>query len=96
VFALPVARWQPVRALDGIYRVRALDAALPLGSVPLEEARPTIAAALAAFARRSAFESWTVARQTSLVDRAICRRDELPEPSAIRLTGYLPFLSLAG
>jgi hypothetical protein len=96
IFAMPVARWQTVRALDGLYRVRALDAPIPLGSVPLEEAGPTIAAALAAFARRTAFEAWTLARQASVVDRLTCRRDELPEPSAIRLTGYLPFLSLAG
>ena len=96
IFTLPVGVTRTVRALDGLYRVRALDEALPLGSVTLEEARPTIAAALSAFRRRGAFEDWTVARQTSLLNRAVCQRDEVPEPSAIRLTGYLPFLSLTG
>jgi hypothetical protein len=31
-----------------------------------------------------------------VLGRAFCRRDDLPQPSAIRLTGYLPFLSLTG
>ena len=57
-------------------------------------ARPAIAAALSVFERRATFESWTVARQTFALRSAICRRDILPAPSAIRLTGYLPFLSL--
>jgi hypothetical protein len=96
IFTLPLDTWRSVRALDRVYRVRALDEVAPLGSVPLEEARPTIAAALWAFRRRAAFENWTIARQTSVLNRAVCRRDDLPEPSAIRLTGYLPFLSLTG
>jgi hypothetical protein len=26
----------------------------------------------------------------------VCRADDLPAPGTIRLTGYLPFLALAG
>ena len=94
VFGVPLGRKAMLRALDATYAVRALGETQPLGSVPLAQARPAIAAALSVFARRAAFESWTVVRQTSALRSAICRRDNLPAPSAIRLTSYLPFLSL--
>jgi hypothetical protein len=96
VFGLPLGRRANVRALEGSYSVRALGEAQPLGSVPFAVARPGIAAALDAFARRDAFESWTVGRQRLVLQRAICRGDELPAPGTVRLTGYLPFLSLGG
>ena len=68
----------------------------PLGSIPLAQARPAISAALAVFERRAAFERWTVGRQEYALRLAICTRDEMPTPGTIRLTGYLPFLSLTG
>jgi hypothetical protein len=70
--------------------------AQPLGSVPLSQARPAITSALRAFARRAAFESWTTTRQTILMKSIVCTRDELPSPGAVRLTSFLPFLSLTG
>lgn len=84
-----------LRALDGNYAVR-IGEVRPLGTIPFAEARAPIASALAAFARRTAFESWTLARQDSALRSAVCRRDDLPAPGTIRLTGYLPFLALAG
>ena len=68
--------------------------AQPLGSVPLAQARPAIADALRAFARRAAFEAWSTARQENLMKTIVCTRDELPSPGAVRLTSFLPFLSL--
>jgi hypothetical protein len=95
LFALPAGRRTRMRALDGMYQVRVVGDVLPLGSVPFSQARAAIAGALLAFARRGAFEHWTVARQDGALQSAICRRDDLPAPGTIRLAGYLPFLSLS-
>jgi hypothetical protein len=96
LFTLPSGRRATLRALDGSYTVRILGDVQPLGSVPLPQARPAISGALFAFARRGAFEAWTIARQMGALQNTICRADDLPAPGTIRLTGYLPFLSLAG
>lgn len=96
VFSLPDGRRSTLRWLDGTYAVAARGEAQPLGSVPLAQARPAIASALRAFARRAAFESWSVARQTTLLKTIVCTKDELPSPGAVRLTSFLPFLSLTG
>jgi hypothetical protein len=96
VFRMPEGRAVRVRALDGVFTLRALGEPMPLGSVPLEQARPAISAALAAFSRHAAFESWSVGRQQIVLRSAICRRDAMPVPGTIRLTSYLPFLSLTG
>jgi len=96
LFALPTGRRTTLRALDAIYAIRILGDVLPLGSVAFSEAKPAIAAALSAFARRGAFEDWTVARQEGSLRSIICRGDDLPAPGTVRLSGYLPFLSLTG
>jgi hypothetical protein len=74
--------------------VKALDDALPLGAVPLGQAKPAIAAALRAFSRGSAYEQWSVGRQRYGLNNAICARDDLPQPAAVDLTTYAPFLRL--
>ena len=79
---------------DGAFTVRALGDALPLGAVPLGQAKPAIAAALRAFARGAAFEQWTVSKQHAALNDALCARDDLPQPSAVDLASYLPFLRL--
>lgn len=94
VLGLAEGRVQTVRMLEGAVRVKPLGETQPLGSVPLEQARGAISAALRAFARRAAFESWTLFRQEALLKTAICLRDELPSAGTVRLTSYLPFLSL--
>lgn len=96
VFSLPTHRRLNVFGPDRTYAVTALDDARALGTVPLEQARPAIAAALASFARRASFETWTMARQRAAEAQALCRRDEVPDPGTVRLTAYLPFLSLTG
>jgi hypothetical protein len=85
-----------VRALDGTYQVETLGEVRALGTIPFPEARGAIAAALRAFARRAAFERWTVARQTSALRTAICAGDDLPVVGTVRLSSYLPFLALSG
>jgi hypothetical protein len=83
-----------VRTSDGSFTVKTLADALPLGAVPFGQAKPTIAAALRSFARGAAFEQWSVAQQRAALNTAICARDDLPQPAAVDLTSYLPFLRL--
>jgi hypothetical protein len=94
LFTLPTGRAAVVGTSSGSFRVQALADAQPLGAVPLAKATPAIAAALRDFARGAAFEQWTVARQRSALDDALCARDDLPQPAAVDLTQYLPFLRL--
>ncbi len=94
LFDLPTGSSVVVRTSDGSFTVKALADALPLGAVPLGQAKPTIAAALRGFARGAAFEKWSVAQQRSALNDAICARDDLPQPAAVDLTSYLPFLRL--
>jgi hypothetical protein len=96
VFDLSTGATATVSALGGTYSVKATSEALPLGALPLAQAKPAIAAALKSFARGQAFETWTVARQTGSLDAAICLKDDLPQPGAVDLSTFLPFLSLTG
>jgi len=83
-----------VRTPLGTYRVTPLGDAEPLGSLPLAEVRPAIAAALRSFAQRDAYERWSEQRQRALLGTTICARDDLPQPATIDLSTYLPFLAL--
>ena len=94
LFALATGKKAVVRTSEGVYTVKALADALPLGAVPFSRAKPAIAAALRQFARGLAFEKWTVARQHGALNTAICAKDNLPQPAAVDLTQYLPFLRL--
>jgi hypothetical protein len=94
LFDIATGRSVVVRTSDGSFTVKALADALPLGAVPLGQAKPTIAAALREFSRGAAFEKWSVAQQRFALNDAICARDDLPQPAAVDLTSYLPFLRL--
>jgi hypothetical protein len=94
VFDLRTGKATLVRTSEGSFRVKPLDAPLPLGAVPLAKATPAIKAALQSFTRGEAFENWTVGKQRYLLNTATCARDDLPQPSAVDLTSYLPFLRL--
>jgi hypothetical protein len=94
LFSLATGKSVVVRTSAGSFTVKALADALPLGAVPLGQAKPTIAAALRGFARGAAFEKWSVAQQRAALNDAICARDDLPQPAAVDLTSYLPFLRL--
>ena len=94
IFTLKLGRAATLRTSEGSFRIKPLDDALPLGAVPLRKATPAIAAALRGFARGDAFENWTVSKQRYVLNAAICARDDLPQPSAVDLTSYLPFLRL--
>jgi hypothetical protein len=92
LFSLPTGRKARVATLLGTFAVRPLAPAQPLGALPFTSVRPAIVAALRGFERAQAFERWTIARQNVALSRTICLRDQLPQPAAIDLTQYLPFL----
>lgn len=91
---LPAGRPSALVTAEGTFAVVPLEAALPLGAVPLELAAPAIRAALAAFARATAVERWSTSLQTRAQARAACLRDDLPAVAAVDLSSYLPFLAL--
>jgi hypothetical protein len=94
IFHLRLGKPSAVRTSEGSFTVKPLDDALPLGAVPLGKATPAIKAALRSFSRGEAFEKWTVGKQRAALNTAICAKDDLPQPSAVDLTSYLPFLKL--
>ena len=94
IFALAGGKASLVRTSEGTFTIKPLDDALPLGAVPLAKVTPAIAAALRSFARGDQFERWSVGKQRTALDTAICAKDDLPQPSAVDLTSYLDFLRL--
>ena len=94
LFALSTGKSATVLTSTGSYAVKALQDPLPLGAVPLGRARPAIVAALRAFAQGVAFENWTVGKQRVALAQATCAKDDLPQPAAVDLVQYLPFLRL--
>jgi hypothetical protein len=94
VFELALGGRSSVRTIEGTYSVRAVGEVAPLGTIPFSQARPALAAVLGTFARRAAADRWSLGRQESALESALCRRDVYPEPGTLRLTGYLPFLAL--
>ena len=94
LFALGTGKSESVLTSTGTFSVKALQDASPLGAVPLGRARPAIAAALRSFARGAAFERWTVGKQRAALSTATCAQDDLPQPAAVDLVQYAPFLRL--
>jgi hypothetical protein len=94
LFSLPTGRKASVATLLGTFSVRPLEPAQPLGALALSTVRPAIVAALRGFERAQAFERWTIARQNLVLSRTICLHDQLPQPAAVDLTQYLPFLRI--
>jgi hypothetical protein len=94
LFDIKTGRGGRVRTSEGVFTVKALNEALPLGAVPLGQATPAIKAALRSFARGAEYEQWSIARQRFGLNDAICARDDLPQPAAVDLTQYAPFLRL--
>jgi hypothetical protein len=95
LFRLPSAVASPFTTGLGAYTVTPLDAPLPLGALPLEQARPAIRTALLSFARSQAYEDAARKRAESALNRTICLRDDLPDPAVVSVSTYLPFLALS-
>jgi hypothetical protein len=94
LFALATGRKAHVATLLGTYSVKPLGPSQLLGALPLPTVRPAIVAALRGFARAQSFEHWTIAQQNVALGQTICLHDQLPQPAAIDLTQYLPFLRI--
>lgn len=94
VFTVPMGKKSKIATLLGTFTVKPLAAAQPLGALPLSTARPSIVATLRGFERAQSFETWTIAQQDRALNKTICLRDQLPQPAAIDLTEYLPFLQV--
>jgi hypothetical protein len=94
LFSLPAGRKSRLSTLLGSFAVKPLGPAQPLGALPLSTVRSAIVAALRGFERAQSFEHWTIAQQNHALNRTICLRDQLPQPAAIDLTEYLPFLRI--
>jgi hypothetical protein len=92
VFTVPAGKKSKIATLLGTFTVKPLAAAQPLGAMPLSTARPSIVATLRGFERAQSFENWTIAQQGRALNKTICLKDQLPQPAAIDLTEYLPFL----
>ncbi len=94
LFTLPTGRTSRLTTLLGTFSVRPLGPAQSLGALPLVTVRPAIVAALRGFERAQSFEQWTIREQNQALNRTTCLRDQLPQPAAIDLTEYLPFLRI--
>jgi hypothetical protein len=94
LFSLPTGRKSRLSTLLGTFAVRPLGPAQPLGALSLSTVRSGIVAALRGFERAQSFDRWTIAQQNHALNRTVCLRDQLPQPGAIDLTEYLPFLRI--
>ena len=80
----------------------AYEAALIASRMPPSLARAVIADQLRRLelARKlppgSRFSSWARAKQSRLLERMTCRRDELPAPRLVDVAEYVPYLRLTG
>ena len=95
VFRLPALVASPFTTGLGSFIVTPLDAAVPLGALPYESARPAIRRALVSFARTQAYETVFGKQVESALNRTICLRDDLPSPAVVSVSTYLPFLALS-
>ena len=93
LFTLAQGGWRKVRTMSGVYEVRALDAPVSLGAIPLELARTAVVNALRELARADRYDSWLLGRERVLSEQALCRRDIQPQVGIVPLTDYLPFLA---
>jgi hypothetical protein len=94
LFSLPTGKTAHLATLLGTFAVKPLGPSQPLGALPLPTVRTAIVAALRGFERAQAYERWTIARQNVVLNQTTCLRDQLPQPAAIDLTEYLPFLRI--
>jgi len=90
--AFSLRRPARVRTARGPVRVRPLGETLPLGAVPLGEARSSIATSLGHVARVSVYESWLEKAEARALREATCAGDRLPVPASLSLGDLLPFV----
>ena len=94
LMSLSSGRWSAVWSPLGTVQVRPLGPPLPLGTLPLSNARAAIRTALMAQAREDRYPTWLADAQQAAFPEAICWRDQMPEKGEVDLTNYLPFVAL--
>jgi hypothetical protein len=90
LFVMPTGR---TATIDGV-PVTAAGPTAPLGSVPYAQALPAVRNGLANQARAAAFATWVRRRENQALGRLACQKDELPQPAAVDLTDWLPYLAI--
>jgi hypothetical protein len=96
IFELATNTTHTLATVDGTFKVKATDEVRSLGTMPLSVVEPAIRAALVAFARGAAYDTWLTKRSTYALTNTTCRGDELPAAGAVELESFLPFLAAAG
>jgi hypothetical protein len=91
LFALPVGARVTI---DGV-KLTVLGETAPLAAFPLQQAAASIRLALLAEAKDAAFAIWIRTRENQSLNSLTCRHDQLPQPAAISLTDWLPYLAVA-
>lgn len=94
VFEMASRHTATLRTAEGVFKVRALEDAAPLGAVSLTIARPAIVRELTRERRADAYVAWTIRQQKNAESRLVCERDRLPEHGVVSLSSFAPFLSL--
>jgi hypothetical protein len=94
VFRVGGRRTVTIRTTEGLFRVRALEHAAALGTVPLSEARRAIVRELTRERRADAYSEWTIREQKRAGSRLSCERDRMPELGVVVLSSFAPFLAL--
>jgi len=94
VFTLPTGRPGIVQGVSGPVSVQTLEPALPLATVPLGAARPSVAAAVRGFEKSDAYEAWLLAQEQKVLGSAICAGDDVPAATPVELPDFVPFLAL--
>ncbi len=94
VFRVAAGRWVRLRAAEGVFRLRALGAASPLGAVAAGEARHAILREIRGALRVEAYSAWSIRKQKAAASRLVCKRDRMPELGVVALSSFVPFLSL--
>jgi hypothetical protein len=79
--------------IDGV-KVTALGEAAPLGSFPFAQAAPAIRKAFVNQLKSGAFATWIRRRQNQQLGSLTCQHDQQPQPEAVDLTDWAPYLSL--
>lgn len=94
VFEIATGQQVTVHTAEGVFVVKAVDDATPLGAYSLTVARPAVVQALRSERRADAYAAWTIRMQKAAESRLVCERDRLPELGVVTLSNYAPFLSL--
>jgi len=107
VFQDPFSSYNPIYPADRVFalatgatatiagvKVTALGEVAPLGSFPFAQAATAVRAALTAELKDDAFATWLRRRENQSLPRLACTHDETPQPAAIDLTDWAPYLAL--